>query len=756
MALQHSLHQSIDTIVSDTLAVIHMMEEVPGMSGDALQTMKKNCRRIPEQIHSNRVKIAVAGVIKSGKSTLINAMTGKEVVKRGAGVVTAITTRIRKGKKNRAEIFLKSWDDINHTLGNILEMFPGDDHKTRGIDTNNFDLRRKKDRAFLTRVYETLVQDFPVTDQGIRQETLMIRNALQGYEFCQGIVGPDQERIVFEAKRFEDHKTFTGDPSKAFYVRDVCLHLFGKTLDPGVEIADCQGADSTDPAQLSRIIHYIQQSNLIIYCISSRTGLRQSDISFLKIIRQLGLFENILFVNNCDLSEHDTLDDLVAIENKTIQDLEFLVPSPEMYSFSALLDLFCAMEKKLSQRNRKRLALWQEDTAMAGYCEKNATKFTHRFSTMLAHHHHRLLVSNHLERLLSMVGAMEKKAAMFMEMLDTDVDDQEKVKKRLSRVRHTAIQLASIVDNAIPGAVSALTLEIDTQLDSAFAKDAIHIRRKISDFIRNTPLDAGPYHRQIHTIGITKVLYLMFQDFTKELDLFVITHVLPDINVLVTQQEKRVADCFQSLFVSFQIDFSASALDMEPDQEMINQQLSAKQKAFTVSVDIQAIKKILGLKVPEMIISPRYSGRIQADALTGLGVTSFMGLFSALFKNKKSFSFAPGFDTAAKKIKKQSLEAINQQIDLVHGRLKTHYFVPLIQAVARDFTDKIHDRFLSYESLDEDMARLFSLRQAQKQNQQANISLIISRLQQIHQDIVQVKCHAREEEEGLQSSATDQ
>jgi hypothetical protein len=112
-------------------------------------------------------------------------------------VVTAITTRIRKGRKNRAVLFLKSWDDINHALKHALEMFPRDENDPLEIDPETFDLRRKNDRDFLNGVYDRLVREFPVTDQGIRPETLVIRNALQGYDTCRDLVGADRERLVF-------------------------------------------------------------------------------------------------------------------------------------------------------------------------------------------------------------------------------------------------------------------------------------------------------------------------------------------------------------------------------------------------------------------------------------------------------------------------------------------------------------------------------------------------------------------------------
>ena len=104
---------------------------------------------------------------------------------------------------------------------------------------------------------------FPVTREGIRPETLVVRNALEGYGYCHDIIEADEHEVVFESKAFDRHKEFTADPARAFYIKDVCLEVFGKAVAPNVEIADCQGADSTDPAQLAQIISHIDG----FYCI---------------------------------------------------------------------------------------------------------------------------------------------------------------------------------------------------------------------------------------------------------------------------------------------------------------------------------------------------------------------------------------------------------------------------------------------------------------------------------------------------------
>ena len=174
---------------------------------------------------------------------------------------------------------------------------------------------------------------------------------------------------------------------------------------------------------------------------------------------------------------------------------------------------------------------------MISWCTGNADRFDARLSGLLDCQHHRLLVSNHLERLFHMSKALENKAHLFMDLLDADRDDREITRKKITRIQENARHLSSIVENAIPGAVSGITREIELHLDEAFAKDAIQIRSKIINYVHQTALDAAPYSDRFRETGIKKAVYLMFQDFRRGLDLFVMTDILPEIKTLVFDQE---------------------------------------------------------------------------------------------------------------------------------------------------------------------------------------------------------------------------
>lgn len=707
--------ESIENLVSDTISVIDSLSAVSNHSDKSLVESKQLCSKIPSHINEGILRVAVVGVIKSGKSTFINAMSGRELVQRGAGVVTSITTRIRKGKKNRAIIHLKSWDDINREIESCLEMFPG-----RG-DSPAFDIRRTQDRQQLRRIFDTIISEFPITSQGLRPEALVVRNALDGYKHCLDVIGSDEQTISFDAKSFNSHKQFTADPAKAFYVKDVCLEVYGKTIHPNVEIADCQGADSTDPAVLEKIFSYLEAANLIVYCISSRTGLRHSDMVFLKRIKRLGLMENILFIFNCDLSEHENLNNLKMIRDKTIQELKLLVPDVRIFSFSALYTLFDALGKSLSSKNNRRLGLWQEDMEMTAFCTKEYTRFLEGFNLLFEASRFNLFYANHIERLKIVTHILEEKIKLLFDVFSAGLLDQEKARKRLADLEGNARRLRIIVDNSVMGAVSALRREIESNLKNAFLKDTENINKLVTEFIRQAKIDSQPYRAGVDATGFKQILYMMFQDFKRELDLFILEQVTPELKQLVRTQEERIESYFKSLLDSYRIDYVTMAAPGDREDDRFSLEMIKEEEEYSRAADLENIKKILGLHLPDQIFSPEYTRAMQANAVTDFSLHSLVLFVSAMMDKHVRFSFTPGLDKAAGKIKKKTLTTMQRQIKAYHSSLKQDYFFPLIDAVTRDFKDKILQRFTMYETLNKDMDALFCLKQEGKNQHLAMI-----------------------------------
>ncbi|MCD4722293.1 MAG: dynamin family protein [Desulfobacula sp.] len=738
---------SIEKIINETLTILQRVEQIPQMSDSSSKEYQAICRRIPDQIRAGRLKIAVVGVIKSGKSTFVNSLVGKELVKRGAGVITSITTRIQKGRKNQANLHFKSWDDINSQLQKALLLFPDDgrddspgdrpDDRLGNEIINDFDIRREKDREYLKKVYQTLTCDFPVTKDGIRPQTLLIRHALYGFDICKDLVQADETVVRFESKDFDKHKAYTSDPNKAFYIKDVCINVFGKVMDPSIEIADCQGADSTDPASLAHVLTYLESSNLIIYCISSRTGLRHSDIVFLKQIKNLGLLDNILFINNCDLTEHENFNDLIKIETSIRDNLEFLEIQPKIFSVSSLYNLFLKLESKLIKKDLSRLKFWQEEKKMVQYCDLQTQKFNSFFNQVIDKNRYELLISNHLKRLGIIVGQLEQRADIFLDLLSSDKSKEEKAIRILDDLHQNASRLETIVTNSIQGAVSGLKDEIESNIKDVFIQDQKAILKNAREYIQTACLDVEQYRSVAKESGFNQILYLIFQEFKRKLDLYVIEDVNPRLKRFVKAQEERITSYFQSLFDSYQIDlYQINLLKADHHSQLEDMsKLTQQQNDFIALVDIDNIKKILGLQLPTRIFEAEYTPRIKANIITGFCLQTLSQIFFSLSNRNSVFSFSPALKKAAVNIKKENQKIIKDQFEQYQLSLQANYFLPLIEAATRDFKEKISERFNRYHFFKEEIEHLFSLKRSEKKDQKKKLLSIKQQIQKVAADI---------------------
>src|SRR6056297_992964 len=119
---------------------------VPATSEQIFEEWETACHKILVQLADDWIRVAVVGAIKSGKSTLINAMLAGDYLKRGAGVVTSMVTRLRRGDKLRARIYFKSWEEVNGDIERALMLFPSSEWRSR---KDAFDIRRETDRRDL-------------------------------------------------------------------------------------------------------------------------------------------------------------------------------------------------------------------------------------------------------------------------------------------------------------------------------------------------------------------------------------------------------------------------------------------------------------------------------------------------------------------------------------------------------------------------------------------------------------------------------
>ena len=93
---------------------------------------------VADRLDAARLRVLVVGEAKRGKSTLVNALLGRDVLPSGVTPLTAVTTTVRHGDDERAEVRFLDGHDEKHPLAALSELVtergnPGNRRRIAGV-----------------------------------------------------------------------------------------------------------------------------------------------------------------------------------------------------------------------------------------------------------------------------------------------------------------------------------------------------------------------------------------------------------------------------------------------------------------------------------------------------------------------------------------------------------------------------------------------------------------------------------------------
>ena len=346
-----------------------------------------------DRLQQAKVRIAVLGAVKSGKSTLLNAVLGADRLRRGAGILTSIVTRIQLGKISRAHLRFKSKSLLDRQFQAALAFLQSSDSSLPSCKLDQASERQSLLHSLDEQPAEEDTSHFS-------EERAFLRACLVGYSEAIGYLNNSTQVRTWSGEESCHHQAWVEQDSRAVFLEDLLLEEPGWTWQ-GTEIADCQGIDSPNPLHLVQVQEYASRSNLLIYVISSRIGIRQADVHLLRNLYQLGLADQIIFVINLDLNEHEEQADVDRITEHILRDLRRCGwQQPHYFMFSAL-HLLLQRKLELTTREQKQLEFWQDHPV--SQMSANAWKtFQEELHMRLAHQQSQTLLAGewrHCQRL---------------------------------------------------------------------------------------------------------------------------------------------------------------------------------------------------------------------------------------------------------------------------------------------------------------------------------------------------------------------
>ena len=726
-------------LARDTGDLLQTAENTPTFSHQLISDWQTTARRIHRQLDEEVLRVAVVGSIKSGKSTFVNALLGDDITKRGAGVVTSIVTRIRPGKALGATLFFKSWEAVNADIRHAVAMLPDTD--TDNIP-EDFDIRDAEHRRSISARLDRLGTDRLLHD-GVRNPGVaLIRSYLAGYDrVCDMISGTDGARHEFSARQFQEHRSFTGEDALSVYLKDIQLDIPETGLDPHVEIADCQGSDSPNPLHLAMIQDYLVITHLIVYLVSSRTGLREADIRFLSMIRKMGIMDNIVFVINCDLSEHESVDSLKGLLIRTREELESIKPDPDMHTFSCLYNLFKQTRSRLSEKDTHRLAQWGKESALIAFSDDQTAQFHSAFIYHLSQRRYTLLLNNHLARIQVIIDGLAHVARLGWDMLARDAESAAAFQRKIADHFNGVRQLSHVVKNTLNGAGDTIKKRLRNQVDRLFDSKT-GIARGVLKFVRSYEISRTQVPAQIGDAGFSTVFHGVFQGFRRALDAHMAESVNPMIIQACKQMESHILEGFQDVSRPVNTMVRDTVADYNQTLSGFNIPLVKETVDAFPPPDIESIKQAADLHLPPAQAVLHYSNQTRTEAMVRFGVYRVVQYIRGFFSRKpKGGGMDPerALRDGVARVKRQTESAVISLFKDYQENLKFQYMFKLTDAVSDHLYQAISDRFQAYGADLEKTVALMGNRKEDKAAAMDQLMAMVSAVQALSDRVQQLR-----------------
>jgi len=696
------------------------VQSIPGMQDNAFDNWKRTCEDIEKQMLEEIVHVAVVGSIKSGKSTFANTLFKGDYLKRGAGVITSFVTKIRRGDSLGAKLVFKTWDEINADIDQAMVLMPS---VNRENEKRKFDIRRKEDREQLEQAIRSLDPEMLVTKGARNVQSVILSSYLKGFNHIQQIISSDSATVQFDKDRFDQHRSFVSDDSLSVYLKDIQLYIDSGSLDQHIEIADCQGSDSPNPLHLAMIQDYLLLTNLIIYVISSRTGLREADIKFLSIIKKMGILDNMLFVINCDFNEHESVDELAVLTQRVYEELSLIKPEPDVYTFSALFNLFKYQDSKsfltLKEKDKIKLNQWEKETAFSKFSDLETNRFNLFFHEKITRGRYTLLLQNHLERLALVASGLTTWIDVNKSLLEKDAGNASLIIDQIKSHNKKMKRIKGMIEDTISGTLKKIKKELKTDIDRFFSVRSGCIYDDLIHFIRKYPLLINRYDHNLKASGFSHTLYLVFQQFRQDFETFITENISPEIIRFVKELELEIQQSLESIADPYD-DMLNEALDKyNAEMERIGIG-NIKEKSLKIKPDdIEYIKTVSGLKLPSFLAAIRFSAKIKSEALIRLGFYTFVRLFKQILKKPveiKNEEAVFALKDSMRRIKIETEKTVVFHFKNYRENLKFQYIYTLVDASANSLYKALSDRFQDNSSNFLAMSRAIEKNHIDKKN----------------------------------------
>ena len=180
--------------------------------------MNQSLAHIQKRLQSSITRIAIVGAVKSGKSSFLNSLLQEDLLKRGAGIITAMITRVRHSPTRQVTPRFKSWQMINQEIREAMNAVAP---STTLVFDSKFEIQNHEHRNLLKEFLDTT---FAHHSSNLQEKiSLSVFSPLFIKDMTLFIPILRICSVILDESQFLEHQHFVDNDAHAIYMEDILL-----------------------------------------------------------------------------------------------------------------------------------------------------------------------------------------------------------------------------------------------------------------------------------------------------------------------------------------------------------------------------------------------------------------------------------------------------------------------------------------------------------------------------------------------------
>ncbi|QQE80258.1 dynamin family protein [Alicyclobacillus sp. SO9] len=454
---------SIEELQTSVTTAVNRLQELPHSSH-----WDRPLLRLQQRLDNNQKLVAVFGAFSAGKSSLINALVGDNVLSVSPNPTTASISQVQYGSVPGIEITAKTEEQVQ-----------------RDVDAAMTQLHKAP--APLTEAQQAATaMKLPKFSPAQRKYVSFLKSFARGFADMRDRLGHTWQ------DEWDQLQRYTADEHIAGFVDSVALSFAAPVLEEGLVLVDTPGVDSIHRRHTDVAFRYIQEADVVIFVLYYTHAFSRADKNFLQQLAGvqdvLGENKLIVAVNAVDLasSEAEKEDVLARVRDELTK---LGLPHPVVIPVSSQLALAAkqwqagALSEQMEAVVRKRIGLNDTDSlpdadevfALSGFAglETQVEQFAkeHVYSSLLDSVQR--IFADTLGHISEHIDLLEKRQS---------ATDEERSRLREMR-NESVVQLSDLISALNNGQLSEEVVETSDWNELGFHA-AQRIRLKFSQLFR--------------------------------------------------------------------------------------------------------------------------------------------------------------------------------------------------------------------------------------------------------------------------------